>query len=689
MIDKTFGYSAAGNIDQINNTATPMNFTYNSLGGGYLNQYTYDGLNRLTAATGNWTGSTGPETYSINMAYDKMGGITWKNQSASLSYPGYPGQKYNYYYTHGNTAHPHATSKIWDRRNHTQYTYGFDANGNPTTTHEQYAPPKQGKANPSGPITLLQENYWDERNQLRGLWNTSGLNHYIYDADGQRLMKSTLPMAHSSVDAQQLQATNSFPSAQYTVYVNAGLVYESDGGPATYTKHYYAGPLRVASHIGSGNPNQETHPTSGGNLAQGGPAGSTGSSNGLAVLGDLNGLLAHYGMSVPPTAPPTDTIAMQVLNDPGECDAYYGADVIEKNRCLCDHFPDVALQQGIDCSPYTPIYWYHPDYIGNVEFVSDRTGQPYQHFYYAPFGDPMVSQHVGTGSFNSAFRFNAKEYDEETGNYYYGARYYDPKVSLWMGVDPLAHLRTWVSPYNFVQNNPISRIDPDGRLDTKYVDEMGKEIANTDDGSDDVVVVKNEDRNLFDFALNGTTKENQNSPDWNKRWSNYLNRNQDLSSLTAPWMDVASKELGQTEIPGAEHNPRIVEYLKTTGSWWNSDETPWCAGYCNWVMQESGLEGRNSAKAYDWKTWGKQVYSPALGAVAIMNYSHVGFVAGFNSDGRVILLGGNQGKPGSVNLSPNSPSSVIQYRLPSSATPIFNLPKYNLKGRSLDYNSSH
>jgi hypothetical protein len=268
MIDKTFGYSAAGNIDQINNTATPMNFTYNSLGGGYLNQYTYDGLNRLTAATGNWTGSTGPETYSINMAYDKMGGITWKNQSASLSYPGYPGQKYNYYYTHGNTAHPHATSKIWDRRNHTQYTYGFDANGNPTTTHEQYAPPKQGKANPSGPITLLQENYWDERNQLRGLWNTSGLNHYIYDADGQRLMKSTLPMAHSSVDAQQLQATNSFPSAQYTVYVNAGLVYESDGGPATYTKHYYAGPLRVASHIGSGNPNQETHPTSGGNLAQ-------------------------------------------------------------------------------------------------------------------------------------------------------------------------------------------------------------------------------------------------------------------------------------------------------------------------------------------------------------------------------------------------------------------------------------
>jgi RHS repeat-associated protein len=275
-------------------------------------------------------------------------------------------------------------------------------------------------------------------------------------------MKSSMPMAYSSVNAQKLQATNSLSGLDYTVYVSAGMVFQGSRQGATYTKHYYAGPLRVASHIGSGNPNQVTHPTSGGNKAQGGPAGSTGSSNGLAVLGDLNGLLANYGMSVPPTAPPTDTIAMQVLNDPAECDAYYGDDVIEKNRCLCDHFPDVALQQGIDCSPYTPIYWYHPDYIGNVEFVSDRTGQPYQHFYYAPFGDPMVSQHVGTGSFNSAFRFNAKEYDEETGNYYYGARYYEPKSSIWMGVDALATSYPGMNPYNFVMGNPIMAMDPDG-----------------------------------------------------------------------------------------------------------------------------------------------------------------------------------------------------------------------------------
>ena len=347
------------------------------------------------------------------------------------------------------------------RRNHKQYTYGFDHNGNPTTTHEQYAPPLQGQPNPSGPIDLIQENYWDEQNQLRGLWNLSGLHHYIYDADGQRLMKSSVPMSYSSVNAQQLQATNSIAAQDYTVYVSAGLVYESNRGSTTYTKHYYAGPLRVASQICSANPNQVTHPKTG-NLTQRGPAGSTAQTNGQAVLSDLNTLLANYGMAVDANEPPHDTLSMQVINDPDECRMFYGDDLIEENRCLCDNFPDIAIQQGIDCNPYTPIYWYHPDYIGNVEFVSDRTGQPYQHFYYAAFGDPMVSQHAGTGSFNSAFRFNAKEYDEETGNYYYGARYYEPKSSVWMGVDALATKYPSMNPYNFVMGNPIMAMDPDG-----------------------------------------------------------------------------------------------------------------------------------------------------------------------------------------------------------------------------------
>ena len=82
MISKTFDYTGAGNIIEINNAATHVNFPYNNLGGGYNNLYAYDGLNRLTNATGDWLGATGPENYSVSMTYDNMGGIVQKNQTA-------------------------------------------------------------------------------------------------------------------------------------------------------------------------------------------------------------------------------------------------------------------------------------------------------------------------------------------------------------------------------------------------------------------------------------------------------------------------------------------------------------------------------------------------------------------------------------------------------------------------------
>jgi len=63
---------------------------------------------------------------------------------------------------------------------------------------------------------------------------------------------------------------------------------------------------------------------------------------------------------------------------------------------------------------------------------------------------------------NSPFKYNGKEFDEETGNYYYGARYYDPKLSIFISVDPLADKYPGMSPYAYCLNNPINLIDPTG-----------------------------------------------------------------------------------------------------------------------------------------------------------------------------------------------------------------------------------
>jgi RHS repeat-associated protein len=75
----------------------------------------------------------------------------------------------------------------------------------------------------------------------------------------------------------------------------------------------------------------------------------------------------------------------------------------------------------------------------------------------------MAEQHSYSGEYTNRYKFNGKELDEETGFYYYGARYYNPKFSIWLSVDPLAESFPNWNPYNYTMQNPINLIDPDGR----------------------------------------------------------------------------------------------------------------------------------------------------------------------------------------------------------------------------------
>jgi RHS repeat-associated protein len=93
--------------------------------------------------------------------------------------------------------------------------------------------------------------------------------------------------------------------------------------------------------------------------------------------------------------------------------------------------------------------------------------------YYA-FGMQMPGRKLSGGY---RYGFNGKENDNEVkgeGNQQdYGMRIYDGRIGKFLSVDPLAHLREWVSPYNFVQNNPINRVDPTGALDDWVQDADG------------------------------------------------------------------------------------------------------------------------------------------------------------------------------------------------------------------------
>jgi RHS repeat-associated protein len=78
-----------------------------------------------------------------------------------------------------------------------------------------------------------------------------------------------------------------------------------------------------------------------------------------------------------------------------------------------------------------------------------------------PFGEDWVDQR--NASWNAPYTFSGKEKDVETGYSYFGARYYDSGLSIWLSVDPMSDKYPNLTPYAYCANNPVILVDPDGR----------------------------------------------------------------------------------------------------------------------------------------------------------------------------------------------------------------------------------
>ena len=107
-------------------------------------------------------------------------------------------------------------------------------------------------------------------------------------------------------------------------------------------------------------------------------------------------------------------------------------------------------------------FYYHPDHLGSSSYITNLDGEVSQHIEYVPFGEVFIEERNNT--WNTPYLFNAKELDEETGMYYYGARYYEPRLSLWMTVDPMEENLPSSSTYSYAANNPIRFIDMEGKI---------------------------------------------------------------------------------------------------------------------------------------------------------------------------------------------------------------------------------
>ncbi len=114
------------------------------------------------------------------------------------------------------------------------------------------------------------------------------------------------------------------------------------------------------------------------------------------------------------------------------------------------------------------------DHQGSTIMLTDLQGTPVWNEGYTAFGEKTGE----TGyDLSESGRYTGKDYDEDTGLYYYNARWYDPSLGRFITEDPAKDGLNW---YVYVRNNPLNRIDPTGLREIVVNDQEGKPVVETE-----------------------------------------------------------------------------------------------------------------------------------------------------------------------------------------------------------------
>ncbi len=453
----------------------------NQLGGPISHAYEYDAYNRLIHAEGRYTGPNDfdaallGQEYSLDMEYDLAHNIISKTQthvqgtvsghSSPINIPEMM-PKTNYHLDYGGYAsgtyiaqegsdefgyvQPHAPREIIETPDDSDLSNSdprykkkvieYDANGNQLAVKQVIfdgspAPADEGIVEPDS-ITL-HRNLWDDEDRLRAVdlnpdeEKAHPLAVYTYDAGGQRIVRYVPGRLDAwsngnSVSSNERDEVVLYPSPLVTAKAlsEPGTIPHSKDVISSYTKHYYIGSERIHSTLGTIN---------GLGLY---PKRAIGKFPDIRNLANQSVMTANIGL-------------INTYND------------LEQELNLATPVIEGNLENYTNHQENYHAYWYHRDHLGSSSYISNLAGNVSQHMEYLPFGESLVDEHLN--SYNTPYKFNGKELDEETGNYYYGARYYNPKFSQWLSVDPLNEKYPGISSFAYVANNPIVLIDPDGK----------------------------------------------------------------------------------------------------------------------------------------------------------------------------------------------------------------------------------
>jgi len=99
--------------------------------------------------------------------------------------------------------------------------------------------------------------------------------------------------------------------------------------------------------------------------------------------------------------------------------------------------------------------FYHQDGLGSVTDLTDSAGAMAKSYAYDAYGNVLES----LGTVEQPYAYTGREFDSESGLYYYRARYYDPTTGRFLKRDPIGFVSGDSNPYKYTRNNPINRTD--------------------------------------------------------------------------------------------------------------------------------------------------------------------------------------------------------------------------------------
>jgi RHS repeat-associated protein len=299
----------------------------------------------------------------------------------------------------------------------------------------------------------------------------------------------------------------------YTGYLSPYFVFKE----GSFTKHYYIGAQRIVSKIGNGRFDNNSG-LNGNGITAGGINFAKQQSwydkkveEYIASLGippgppDKKGIYGspeYTGQPYPDfgsplnesNEPPLGWPKVPVFNQPGDVP---GPPIKWGDPVTNDNVEAGWGYEGTGVIEETDLYFYHPDHLGSTSYVTTRLGKVSQHVEYIPFGEVFLEEK--NDKWNSPYKFNAKEMDEETGLYYYGARYFDSKVSVWYSVDPLAGYNPIFETEHYIDGQHNGGVYNSGNLNpyiycyqspVRYIDPNGKQVdvVHMISGKDDVII---------------------------------------------------------------------------------------------------------------------------------------------------------------------------------------------------------